>query len=109
MTYPGGWQFLLLALAAFRVTRLIGWDSITEKIRQRILVKATGAMHGSRRVVTARKTMLAKLISCPWCLGWWVCLAWWAAWEIWPAGTVVAATPWALSALVGLIAKNADP
>lgn len=111
---PGGWAFLLLALAAFRVTRLIGWDEITARLRERILIKRAGGVMDSVRprnvtLQRERDNMLTKLIKCPWCMGWWVGLAWWGAWLVWPNGTLIAATPWALAALVGLAAKNLDP
>ncbi len=111
---PGGWAFLLLAMAAFRVTRLIGWDEITEPLRQRVLTKRTGGVMDSVRprkvkFLRERSAWLTKMMQCPWCLGWWVSLVWWGAWIVWPTGTLIAATPWALAALVGLGAKNLDP
>lgn len=111
---PGAWETILLALAVFRVARLIGWDDITQRLRDWILVKkVVGEVEGrngeTRRVLVARSHFVAKMINCPWCLGWWVAVAWWAAWLAWPAGALVAATPFAVSALVGLIAKNLDP
>ena len=36
MTYPSWWAFLLLALGAFRVTRLIGWDDLTIRLRHAV-------------------------------------------------------------------------
>lgn len=36
MTLPTWWQFLLLALGAFRVTRLIGWDDLTIPYRRKL-------------------------------------------------------------------------
>jgi len=111
---PGGWETLLLALAAYRVTRLIGWDTLTERLRNWLMVrKVVASVEGregeSRRVVVMRSPLLSKLINCPWCLGWWISLAWWAAWIAWPAGTLVAATPFAIAAIVGLVSKNLDP
>lgn len=116
---PTGWQFVLLALAAFRVTRLVGWDDITDKLRHKLLSKPVmitrtvgGEPTRSRTPVPDRvwrTNVVARMVRCPWCLGWWVCLAWWAAWIVWPHGTLIAATPWALAALVGLVSKNLDP
>jgi len=45
---------------------------------------------------------LAQFISCSWCLGFWVGLAWWGAWQQWPHGTSVAASVFAISALIPL-------
>lgn len=95
---PSWWQFTLLALAAFRVTRLIGWDTITETWRKRMV-------KGNRR----RHKYALKLLTCAWCIGLWVSLAWWAAWLPWPHATLLLATPWAISSVVGLVAKNLDP
>lgn len=111
---PGGWETVLLALAAFRLTRFIGWDSLTEGLRDRYMVttvvaKAEDRSGNERRLVVKRAGMIAKMIECPWCIGWWMALAWWGAWLAWPEATLIAATPWALSALVGLLAKNLDP
>lgn len=49
---------------------------------------------------------LALWLTCPWCCGFWLALAWWAAWLLFDHWTLVAAVPWALSALVGLVAKH---
>ena len=48
-------------------------------------------------------------LSCPFCLGAWIALGFWVAWIVWPHWTLMAATPFALSATVGLIAANLDP
>lgn len=52
---------------------------------------------------------LAHLIHCPFCLGWWISLTvytFWLADAHWALYTLF---PWALSGLVGLLAKNLDP
>jgi hypothetical protein len=36
VSYPSWWVFALLALGAFRVTRLIGWDDLTIQARHRV-------------------------------------------------------------------------
>ena len=92
---PEWWPTVLLSLAAFRVTRLIGWDDLTEPWRARVRRRG--------------RTRLRTLLECPWCLRWWVGLAWWGAWLIDARWALVAATPWAISAIVGLIAKGLDP
>jgi len=110
VTYPEPWAFVLLALGAMRVTRLIGWDSITDPIRSRI----TGHHHGhhtnkGRRAGSRvdRPTWMLFL-TCPWCLGFWVSVALWLAWLEWPRATLVAVTPFAISAVVGLVVKTLD-
>jgi hypothetical protein len=77
------WLTLLLALACYRVTRLVTTDKITEPIfepiRQRLedrwIRKHTRP--GSPEefdAVEADKwnSKLAFMLSCPWCLGFWV-------------------------------------
>lgn len=94
MNVPGWWEFVLLGLAAFRVWRLVAEDLIFEPLRARLL---------------ATDSTAEEFVTCPWCSGFWVALGWWAAWEVWPHATVVIAVPFALSAIVGLVAANLDP
>jgi hypothetical protein len=75
---------VLLSLAAWRVFQLLAEDDLLEP---------------PRRYVTSRVSdYWQDFLSCAYCLGAWCALAWWLAWEIWPHGTLVVATPWALSA-----------
>lgn len=94
MRIPEWWPTVLLALAAFRVTRLVGWDDLTA---------------GYRKALRRRSSSAAAFVACPWCIGWWISLAWWGAWILWPHATLVCAAPWAISAIVGLVAKGLDP
>jgi hypothetical protein len=94
---PEWWPFLLLALAAWRTFRLLAEDTILDRPREYLLrhTKGKGEL----------------FIVCPFCLGFWVSVGWWLAWVAWPHWTRVAATPFALSAvvaLVSLIAVNLD-
>lgn len=95
MSVPQWWSATLLALATFRCVRLVGWDDLT----------ASWRLWVRRRLGKGAETF----VSCPWCVGWWITLGWWAAWQIWPHGTLVAAVPFALAAVVGLVAKGLDP
>lgn len=92
---PSWWQALLLALAAHRLWRLLAWDELTEPLRLRLV----------RYNKPRYRADLAHWIQCGWCLGFWVSLAWWGAWQVWQHGTVVAAVPFALSVVVGLLAR----
>lgn len=51
---------------------------------------------------------VAKLIRCPWCLGWWLAVAAWIAYQAAPRGTLIVLSLFALSAVPGLVAKNLD-
>ena len=93
--YPDWWASLILALAVFRVYRLIAEDDIFDRPRDWAFDK----------LAEERLEKLDKLITCPWCLGFWLSVIAWVAWMLSPAWTVGLAFPWALSAAVGLIAK----
>lgn len=119
---PHWWQALVLGLAAFRVVRLLGWDSFPPIVRARAW--ATGeqiATRGSTNarmgltaervedVHTYRRPLLHELVSCGYCSGWWVSLAWYGAWLVWPSWSLLVAFPFALSAFVGTWSRMLDP
>lgn len=67
--------FILLALACYRVTRLVTTDKITEPVFDRMrfgLERRWYAKHGPEGSDTHFNSKLAYLLSCPWCLGFWV-------------------------------------
>lgn len=97
MTVPDWWAAVLLALAAYRTFRLVGEDKITERPRHRLLYELEFRREG-------RGTYWQEFITCPWCAGFWIALVWFAAFELWEHATVVAAVPFAISTVVGLIA-----
>ena len=90
------WAFALLALAAWRTWKLIGDDVISERPRVWLLYKL-------RRGANERWDYWAAFLGCSYCLGSWCALSWWASWMLWPDATELAATPLAISAVVGLI------
>lgn len=95
MSVPDWWEATLLALAAWRVFQLIAEDEILER---------------PRRYVTAKLDAKWELfIECPYCAGFWIALAWFGAWQLWEHGTLVAATPFVLSAGVVAAAKVLSP
>ena len=115
MQTPEPWAFLLLLGGALRLTRLIGWDTITDGLRARVTgwhSDGRQAMRVDRRTRqdvwhTDRKTW-QLFVTCPWCLGFWVALAVWGSWQILPDATIVACTPLALSEAIGLTVKTLD-
>lgn len=84
----------MLVLAAFRVTRLIVKDDITEPLRKRTTYRLTGRW--------------GELFSCPWCVSFWLCLVLVLAYWAWPEPILWLSLPFAASAGVGLIASNWD-
>jgi len=116
VTVPSWYGAALLALAAFRITRLVGWDDfppirnlrwrLLKTTVDRTLTQQEAAANGRYR--HGRET-LGKFIECPYCLGFWVGLAMFLLWQLWPVGTLVVAFPFALNAVVGTWARMLDP
>lgn len=134
MRHPDFLALVILGLGLFRLTRLVGWDEITVDPRRWLTgiadadynqvaqwvesMKASGHdpwdpnLHKDARVeriISERRYYFAKLVRCPWCIGFWLSVAVWLAWWGEPRVTLFLATPLALSAIVGLVAKNWDP
>lgn len=118
---PGPWVALVLVLAAFRVTRLIGWDTLPFLERARAWatgeerryvgdVNAMNNLTGDQLHVetTHRRPSIAKLLECPWCLGFWVSILVYLAWVFAPTEAIYGATPFALSAAVGFTTRWLD-
>lgn len=103
---PTPWEFALLALGAFRLTRLVGWDTLPPVARARArLLRTRGSPDG---VVWHERVLLGELVECPFCIGFWICLACYGAWLLAPTAALVVLTVLALSGVVGLLAKNLD-
>ncbi len=112
---PSPWIGVVLALATFRCVRLIGWDEMPWLVRVRNWAGGRNERNKGEKlfVEDVRGTYLhpavAKFLVCPWCQGAWVSLAVYLLWVWLPTETLYVAAPLALSATVGLIAKNLDP
>lgn len=104
---PSWWAFALLALASFRLFRLIAFDVILRPMRVRVIRRAEvkGTVYVGEKLY---RPTLDEFVHCPWCLGFWIVLGLWASWLVWPDATLVAAAPLAISAIVGLVAHNLD-
>jgi hypothetical protein len=85
---------LVLVLATHRVTRLAVEDTIADRPRNWVFMR------------TPWPEWTEKLLSCPWCFGWWASLACAVLYLNWPVVTVALALPWALSSAVGLLAAR---
>jgi hypothetical protein len=101
---PGAWEAIILSLAAFRIWRLLGADTILNRPREWL----TRLNQYERKPLRYRQG-LDIWLHCPWCLGFWVAIAVWGAWLAWPTGTLIFCTPWMIGAAVGLIQRNLDP
>lgn len=104
---PTPWELLLAALAVYRLWRLLAEDEILEGPRRRLL-RYVGWKTGTPLPETYR-AWWADLLRCPWCAGFWLGLLAWVFWLFFPSLALVVATPFALSAAVGLIRTNLDP
>lgn len=118
--------FWILALASFRLTRLVIEDTIADPIRTAILSRWPGSdvkydeddpvRGGTIRVGTdlyaAEPTSVgnkvAKLLSCYACAGFWVSLLVAGFYFFWPTPTFWVMVPFALSGAVWIIAVVQD-
>lgn len=119
---PEPWEFAALALAAFRLARLVGWDDFPPVARARAwlsgeVVTTTATLNARMgvsaealtAVVSYRRPTLAHFLGCAYCQGAWIAGAVYGAWVAYPRATLYAAAPLALSAAVGIVARNLDP
>lgn len=122
MRLPGWLDLFVLVLAAFRLTRLVGWDEWPPILRARAWLLGELDIDNGDRVMggpepdyvapleaTYRRPRVAHLVHCPFCLGWWISLAVYTAWLAVPRATLYVMLPFAISGAVGLVAKNLDP
>lgn len=100
MTVPGWYATLLLAAAAWRVFHLVAFDDLLDRPRRYVTrLNRSWRQEGDATGEQYREG-LANFLTCPYCLGFWVGLAWWGAWQAWPHGTLVAAVPFAINAVL---------
>src|SRR5690606_25909625 len=72
------WEFVLIALATFRLTRLIVFDKITEFVRKPFIEEVEEINeHGEIEFYIETKgnglsKWIGELLSCHWCRGMWV-------------------------------------
>ena len=103
MSIPDWWEAVLLAGAAWRVFQLLAFDAILDQPRRYLTRLGKEWEKEGDLIPKEYREKWGLFINCPYCLGFWIALLWWVAWQIWPHGTLVAATPWMLSAgVVGL-------
>lgn len=100
MSVPSWYALILLALAAFRTFRLIASDDILDRPRRYVTRLGLKWQKDGDPLPAEYRLKLADFLSCPYCAGWWLSLAWVGAWWAWPHGSLIAATPLAVSALL---------
>lgn len=114
MDVPGWWQALLLGLAAFRVYRLIAEDTILDQPRRYLLRLGSDWQKDGDPVPDNYRAKWAEFITCPWCAGFWISgILLLVYYEVvfddsWSKVFGFIVTWLAISAFVGLVAKNLD-
>ena len=109
---------IILALAIYSITRLLSIDSFPpiEKLRTKFYehfphdgfstlkrpVRGEWVAIGRGYTVNVG-TWQGELVSCPWCLGWWVSLAVSVAFLFWPTVVLALCVPFALRVIPGMI------
>lgn len=88
--------FVVLALATFRVTRLVVVDELFSGLRDRFWSRFPPS------------TRLGYLLTCSWCTSVWVASLFVLCYTIFSTATLVFATVFALSAVASLIAAHWD-
>ena len=93
---PDPFTFIILALATFRLSRLITTDYITEPFRNFIWKRFPPS------------TQLGYLLTCNWCTSIWFASLITICYTIVPTATLVPCLILALSAVAGLISNKLD-
>lgn len=94
--FPDPFTFIILALATFRLSRLITTDYITEPFRNFIWKRFPP------------NTQLGYLLTCTWCMSIWFASLITICYTIVPAVITVPCLILALSAVAGLISNKLD-
>ncbi len=89
-------ELIVLALATYRLCRLIIEDAVTERLRTAIWSRQNASQG------------IGYLITCYWCTGFWVASLLVLMFIIVPVPTMAAALVLALSALAGIVAARLD-
>jgi hypothetical protein len=101
--------YALVALAAYRLTRVVTTDSISLAARDRLFL---WAWDDTDEIVVARapwRTYVYELFTCSWCLGVWVSAAVYSAWRWWDAEAVRAVIAvFAVAGAQGFLASRRD-
>lgn len=105
---PGPWETAVLALAAYRVWRLIADDTILDRPRAWVLGVPGWKPTGHETPPDGYREKLATLLTCPWCMGFHLAYGVFLFWLWLPTPTLLICVPLAISSAVGLIAHFTD-
>ena len=108
MTVPSPWTAVILALAAYRIWRLLAEDVILDIPRRWVVRLPQDWVEGAAIPYTYR-ARLAEFINCCWCFGAWISIAVWIAWQINPHWVTIFMVPFAVSSAVGITRSKLDP
>jgi hypothetical protein len=96
MIFLDPFTYIIIALAAFRLTRFVTTDTIFESIREKIWKKYPPS------------TKLGYLITCNWCSGFWISIILVIGLILLPVATYVVSLVLSISTIVGLVANKLD-
>jgi hypothetical protein len=88
---------IILALASFRLARLLTVDVIMDSLREWVWKKRPPHTH-----------KFGYLFTCNWCMSIWTSSLITVCYTIVPTATIIVALPFALSAVAGLITNKLD-
>lgn len=90
-------EFLVLSLAAFRISRFFIQDVLFEPLREKVWGR-----------FSPESSRLGYLFTCFWCFGFWISLVLYFCYTILPVPTLWVAYVFALSAVIGLLSAFED-
>lgn len=101
-------ELLILALASFRLTRLIVYDQITEFLRKPFLEEQTEIEDGKEEIYVVPKEhpilgFFGKLLTCHWCTGIWSAIIIFVSFFLYPAVAVPILLILAVAGLAAII------
>lgn len=116
MTIPAFLALVTVALASYRITRIVVADSISDSFRAWVWAQAYERVMDYDSLADTDERAVRRswawekayqLVSCPWCFGWHVSLLTYAAWFHWHvsfAKPIIAAV--AVAGLQGFLASR---
>ncbi|TSB46093.1 DUF1360 domain-containing protein [Alkalicoccobacillus porphyridii] len=103
-----GYAWLVLILAAFRLTRLLVYDEITSWVRQPFVETKEEVVDGQSVYYLepsgkGLRRWMGKLLSCHWCMGVWTTSFLYGGWLLWPGVFIYLAHILALAGAAAII------